>query len=149
MQYYKDLYGVTADQRTFIEEEEALIDPIAKRLMGVLDVDLHGHHSDSRGGIFYSSTSAQEAPEDLDISLHPNHIIEPDDDYWLEEEYQQFALLLRIGSETKSLVDRARSAIKIAPDLNLTLVRSTYSPDLEGDQPDVVEFELGGKEARS
>ena len=148
MQYNKDLYGVTADQRTFIEEEEALIDPIAKRLMGVLDVDLHGHHSDSRGGICYRSTFAGSL-DGLQVSLHPNRIIEPDDDYWLEEEYQQFALLLRIGSETKSLVDRARSAIKIASDLNLTLVRSTYSADLEGDQPDVVEFELGAKEARS
>ena len=86
---------------------------------------------------------------ELAVSLHPNHIIESDGDYWLEEQHQEFALLLSIGSEHKDFIDEARAALRGAMDLNLTLIRSTFDPDLDGDQPRVVEFELGAKEARN
>ena len=150
MQYYKDLYGATADQRTFVEAEEALIDPLAERLIELLHVDLERYYSESQGGFCYSKAFIKgDSFENLHVYINPNHIIESDGDYWLEEEFQQFALLLSVGSATKSLIDRARSAIKAAPDLNLTLIRSTYSPDLDGDQPNIIEFELGAEEARS
>ena len=149
MKYYKDLYGVRADQRTFLKEEKALIDPLAERLMELLDVDLEGCYSESRGGICYGNAFDPEVEmEDLAVHLHPNHIIESDGDYWLEEQHQEFALLLSIGSEHKELIDETRAALRGAPDLNLTLIRSTFDPDLDGDQPRVVEFELGATEAR-
>ena len=150
MQYYKDIYGVKADQRTFIEEEEALIDTLAERLAETVDVDLESYYSEAQGGKCYRRAFPEDKGfEHLHISIYPNHIIEADGDYWLEEDLREFALLLNIGSATKSLVEGARAAIKGTSDLNLTLIRSIYSPDLRGDRPDVVEFELGAEEARS
>lgn len=149
MKYYEDLYGVTADQRTFLKEEESLIRPLAERLMDLLDVDLESCYSESSGGICYSTEPDPEVEmEELEVHLHPNHIIESDGDYWLEEQHQEFALLLDIGSEHKDLIEDTRAALRDAADLNLTLIRSTFDPDLDGDQPRVIEFELGAKEAR-
>lgn len=148
MQFYKDIYGVRADQKTFIEEEEALIDPIAKRIAELVDVDLGRYYSESQGGFCYSKPFIKgDSLENLHVRIYPNHIIESDGDYWLEEEYQQFALLLSIGSATKELIDQARAAIKAESDLNLTLIRTTYTPDLKGDKPAIIEFSLDPKGA--
>lgn len=149
MEYHRDLYGVPADQDFFLDHEEALIDPIADRLIDILDVDLEGCYSESRGGICYSTAFEEDVEEpELDVHLHPNHIIESDGDYWLEEQHQEFALLLSVGSEHKDLIDETRAALRDASDLNLTLIRSTFSPDLGGDQPRIVEFELVAKKAQ-
>ena len=149
MQHYDDLYGLLADQRVFIEEEEALIDTLAERLAELLDVDLEGYYSEAQGGECYRRAFPEDKGfEHLHIYIYPNHIVEPDGDYWLEEDLREFALLLNIGSATKSLVEGARAAIKGTPDLNLTLIRSIYSPDLRGDRPDVVEFSLSPENTR-
>ena len=117
--------------------------------MDLLDVDLEGCYSESRGGICYGSVSDPKVEMDeLEVHLHPNHIIESDGDYWLEEQHQEFALLLDIGSTRKDLIEEIRTALRGAPDLNLTLIRSTFDPDLDGKEPRVVEFELGAEETR-
>ncbi|MGD1878336.1 MAG: hypothetical protein ACFB13_12665 [Kiloniellaceae bacterium] len=140
MEYFDDLYGVRADQDTFIKREEEVIDRVAERVMEVLDIDMHSTLSGSRGGICWDidlppeeaddDRTAEERHFQLVVSLHPNRIIEPDDDYWLEEDYQEFAWLLSVGSSSEDRIKETRKVIAAAKDLDLTLIRSTYDKDL-------------------
>ncbi|MEO3429715.1 hypothetical protein AAFN88_12695 [Pelagibius sp. CAU 1746] len=140
MEYFGDLYGVRADQETFIKREEEVVDRVAERVMEVLDVEMHGSISDSRGGICWDIDLPPKAADGdenrkellflIDVHLAPNRIIEPDDDYWLEEDYQEFAWLLTVGSCRRERIEETRKAIAAAKDLDLTLIRSTYDKDL-------------------
>jgi len=136
MEYFKDLYGVRADQETFIKREEEIIDRVAERVMEVLDIEMRSGISDSRGGICWDIDRPAEAADDeerwflIDVHLAPNRIIEPDDDYWREEDCQEFAWLLSVGSCRRERIEETRKAIAAAKDLDLTLIRSTYNEDL-------------------
>ena len=158
MEYFKDIYGVRADQETFIKREEEIIDRVAAGVMEALDIEMHGSLSDSRGGICWDidwgfeewdgeeelddDDILEEHPSGLDVHLAPNHIIEPDGDDWREEDYQEFAWLLSIGSHHKERIEETRQAIAAAKDLDLTLIRSTYHPDLGGEGRRTVTFSL-------
>jgi len=149
MEYFKDLYGVRADQETFIKREEEIVDGVAERVMEVLDIDMHSTLSGSRGGVCWDidrppeeaddDRSAEERYFQLVVSLAPNRIIEPDDDYWREENYQEFAWLLSVGSSSEECIEETREAIAAAKDLELTLIRSTYRENLGpgGDRPTI------------
>lgn len=165
MEYFSDLYGVRADQETFIKREEEVIRPLAKKLSEILNIEMNSSYSDSRGGICYDiarelggldedeedddeyfrkleELEKDLPPPEIDVHLAPNRIIEPDDDYWLEENYQEFAWLLSIGSPHKERIEEVRQAIAAAKDLDLTLIRSTYNPDLGGEGRRTVTFSL-------
>lgn len=139
MEYFKDLYGVPADQDTFIKREEEVVDRVAERVMEALEIEMRSGISDSRGGVCWDldlppKKRGGEDPKErslrFNVHLAPNRIIEPDDDYWREENYQEFAWLLSVGSCHSELIEEARKAIAAAKDLDLTLIRSTYDEDL-------------------
>lgn len=141
MGYYSDLYGLAAEQQVFRKDAEAITDSIAEQLMEILDIDLAGSISESRGGICYGTALYDDGEEpELDVHLNPNRIVEPDDDYWLEEKHKKFALLLSIDTEREDLIEDARKAIQAAQGLGLTLIRSEYHPGIG--QPPVIQFSL-------
>lgn len=153
MEYFDDLYGVRADQETFIKRGEEIIDRVAERVMEVLDIDMHSTLSGSRGGVCWDlglppeEEDGDENPKErrlrFNVHLSPNRIIEPDDDYWREENYQEFAWLLSVGSCHRERIEEARRAIAAAKDLDLTLIRSTYDENLgPGGGPPTVTFSL-------
>ena len=151
MEYFDDLYGVRADQETFFTRQVEIIDRVAERVMEVLHVDMHSCHSGSRGGVCWDldlppkaedGEDAKERVFRMDVHLAPNHIVEPDDDYWLEEGYREFAWLLSVASCHRERIEETRRAIAAAKDLDLTLIRSIYSPDLDDTSRDVVTFSL-------
>ena len=76
MQYHEDLYGIQVDEEAFRENESATTGALAERLMDVIDVDLGGFYSESRGGVCYKSSYDEE----IDVLIAPNHVVERDDE---------------------------------------------------------------------
>ncbi|MEO3429722.1 hypothetical protein AAFN88_12730 [Pelagibius sp. CAU 1746] len=123
MTYEADAYGIYAEPAGL----DAGYEPVLHRLAGILSkatgVDLYERHSDVWGGVYYRGEEEGEAGDDISFMLTVNFT--PAEDDWLEPDYKEYAVLIKLFGESLKRVAECRQAIAEASGLGAVLLRRT------------------------
>ncbi|MEO3429723.1 hypothetical protein AAFN88_12735 [Pelagibius sp. CAU 1746] len=123
MTYEADAYGIHAEPAGL----DAGYEPVLHRLAGILSkatgVALEERHSDVWGGVYYRGEANGAEGKDVSIMLTVNFT--PAEDDWLEPDYKEYAVLIKLFGKSARRVAECRKAIAEASELGAVLLRRT------------------------
>ena len=144
MTYEADEYGVRAAS----DGSDAGYEPVLRRLAAILSeasgVALYERHSDAWGGTYYRGEEEGATGYDLSLMLTVNYT--PAEDDWLEPDYKEYAVLIKMFGESAKRVAECRKVIAEASGLGAVLLRRTReSPNPRDDILYSLKAEPGGE----
>ena len=123
MTFEADVYGIRAEPASPDVGYEPVLHRLAAILFEASGVALYERHSDVWGGTYYRGEEEGETGDDIYFMLTVNFT--PAEDDWLEPDYKEYAIRLKLYGESAKRVAECRKAIAEASGLGAVLLRRT------------------------